>query len=170
MSGDMHRALKGQELGTIEALIALGQAYVRFAHQNPHLFKLIFENHDGGLEINLEEIFNSGNGGPQLAELLDIGNQDIQNYPLARQAPHNGIACYSILLKNVATFLDRNGLDVDETLAIATPLWALVHGTSFLLIDQKFQTLTPSVDTDDIVARTTRYFLNGLLQEKATNQ
>lgn len=169
MSDDMHKALEGRELGTIESLTALGQTYVRFANQNQQLFRLMCESHKGGPDISLEEIFKqsaTGVDSSTIAELLDVKNHNMSDYALAKNAPNNGIACFSILLKNVATFLDRNGLDVRDTLRIATPLWALVHGTAFLLIDHKFQNLTPNIDTDDIVARTTRYFFNGLLLEK----
>lgn len=170
MSEDMHKVLDGEEMGTIEAITALGKTYVRFASENQPLFRLMCENHMGGPDVNLEEIFKqhaSGKDGTTIVDLLDVKNHDLRNCPLARNAPNNGIACFSILLKSVATFLDRHGLDVKETLAIATPMWAIVHGTAFLLIDHKFKNLTPSIDTDDIVARATRYFLNGLLLEKS---
>ena len=169
MSDEMHKTLEGRELGTIESLTALGQTYVRFANQNQQLFRLMCESHKGGPDISLEEVFKESMAcadSSNIADLLDVKNLDMSDYALAKNAPNNGIACFSILLKNVATFLDRNGLDVGETLRVATPLWALVHGTAFLLIDHKFQNLTPNIDTDDIIARTTRYFFNGLLLEK----
>lgn len=170
MSDDMHKTLAGHELGTIESITALGQTYVRFASENQQLFRLMCENHQGGPDVNLEEIFKehaAGEGGATIIDLLDVKNHDMQGYALAKNAPNNGIACFSILLKSVATFLDRHDLDVKDTLAIATPMWAIVHGTAFLLIDHKFRNLTPNIDTDDVVARATRYFLNGLLLEKA---
>lgn len=172
MTDDMHETLKGHELGTVESITALGQTYVRFAGENQQLFRLMCENHRGGPDVNLEEIFKqhaAGESGETIIDLLDVKNHDMTNYALAKQAPNNGIACFSILLKSVATFLDRHGLDVRETLAIATPMWAIVHGTAFLLIDHKFQNLTPNIDTNDIVARATRYFLNGLLLERTAN-
>lgn len=172
MSDAMLKTLAGQELGTVDSITALGQTYVRFASENQQLFRLMCENHQGGPDVNLEEIFRqhaAGENGAAIIDLLDVKNHDISTCSLAQNAPNNGIACFSILLKSVATFLDQNGLDVRETLAIATPMWAIVHGTAFLLIDHKFNNLTPNINTDDIVARSTRYFLKGLLLEQSAN-
>lgn len=171
MATDMRQTASGMELGTIESITALGQTYVRFANENQQLFRLMCEGHQGGPDINLEDLFSpnaSRETGSSIIEMLDIKNHDLTSYHLATNAPNNGIACFSILLKSVATFLDRHNLDVSETLGIATSLWAIVHGTAFLLIDHKFQNLTPTVDTNEIIERTTHYFLNGLLQEKTT--
>lgn len=169
MASDMRITASGMELGTIESITALGKTYVRFANDNQQLFRLMCEGYQGGPEVNLEAILsqdNSKDKGRNIIDLLDVKNHDLMSYQLAKTAPNNGIACFSILLKSVAMFLDRNNLDVGETLVIATSLWAVVHGTAFLLIDHKFQNLIPGVDTDDIISRTTRYFLQGLLQEK----
>lgn len=168
MGSLMRKNAAGQELGTIESITAMGKTYVRFASENPQLFRLMCENHRGAPDINLEEMFKenaAGKNGKSLIDLLEIKNHDINNYALAQNAPNKGIACFSILLKSVATFLDRNGIDVQHTLKIATPMWSIVHGTAFLLIDHKFQNLTLSIDTDDLVERATRYFLKGLLLE-----
>lgn len=168
MGSLMRESASGLELGTIESIATMGKTYVRFASENQQLFRLMCENHRGGPDVNLEEIFKehaSGQNGKTLIDLLEIKKHDINNYALAKNAPNKGIACFSILLKSVATFLDRNGIDVQHTLKIATPMWTIVHGTAFLLIDHKFQNLAPSIDTDDLVERATRYFLNGLLLE-----
>ena len=174
MGSLMRKNAGGQELGTIESITEMGKTYVRFANENQQLFRLMCENHKGGPDINLEEIFKehaSGQNEKSLIDLLEIKNHDINNYALAKNAPNKGIACFSIPLKSVAMFLDRNNIDVQHTLKIATPMWTIVHGTAFLLIDHKFQNLTPSIDTDDIVERATRYFLKGLLLEyKETGQ
>lgn len=174
MGSLMRKNAGDQELGTIESITEMGKTYVRFAHENQQLFRLMCENHRGGPDINLEEMFKesaSGKDGTSIIDLLEIKNHDINNYALAKNAPNKGIACFSILLKSVATFLDRNGIDVQHTLKVATPMWSIVHGTAFLLIDHKFQNLALSIDTDDIIERSTRYFLNGLLLEfKETGQ
>lgn len=170
MSDTMHVALQGKEPGSIEAITSLGQSYVNFARDYPHLFRLMFTYHQSSPDINLETLLNLDVPGPMarnIVQLLDIESPDMSNFELATQAPNKGIACFSVLLKNVAMFLDNNGLDVTETLRVATPLWSIVHGTASLLIDRNYQNLMPSIDTDEIIARSTRYFLNGLLQEAA---
>lgn len=169
MAKAMQTASHGLQVGTLESIIALGQAYVRFAADNPQLFRLMCDSHSPTPTVNLETIFHDhlGNDGTgNISDLLDINSPEIMSDKFARNAPNQGIACFSILLKGVAKFLDRHKLDVSETLAVATPMWSIVHGTAFLLIDQKFQNLTPTIDTNEMVATTTRYYLRGLLQEK----
>ncbi len=171
MATAMKIASQGQEVGTLQSITAQGQAYVKFAADNPQLFRLMCDNHSPAPTINLETIFQqhqSGTGASGIIDLLDINSSDIMPRTMAENAPNQGIACFSILLKGVAKFLDRHHLDVNETLAVATPMWSIVHGTAFLLIDQKFKNLTPTIDTNEMVATTTRYYLNGLLQEKST--
>lgn len=170
MANDMQIATQGLEIGTIESITALGQAYVKFAADNPELFRLMCDNHSSTPDVNLEQIFheyqnNSGTG--DIGDLLDINSPEILSNRFVKNAPNQGIACFSILLKSVAKFLDRHGLDVAETLVIATPMWSIVHGTAFLLIDKKFENLTPTINTNELVATTTRYYLRGLLEEKS---
>jgi len=169
MATAMKIASQGLEVGTLQSITAQGQAYVKFAADNPQLFRLMCDNHSPAPTINLETIFQqhqSGPGANGIVDLLDINSPDIMPKTMAENAPNQGIACFSILLKGVAKFLDRHNLDVNETLAVATPMWSIVHGTAFLLIDQKFKNLTPTIDTNEMVATTTRYYLNGLLLEK----
>lgn len=169
MATDMTVASTGLELGTLESITAQGQAYVKFAADNPALFRLMCDNHGPTQDVNLETLFQkyqaeTDTGG--IISLLDIDDPDIMPKTMVENAPNQGIACFSILLKGVAKFLDRHNLDVGETLAVATPMWSIVHGTAFLLIDHKFKNLTPTIDTNEMVATTTRYYLSGLLQEK----
>lgn len=165
----MLQILEGHEIGSIGAITVLGQGYVGFAGTYPHLFRLMFTDHQASPDVSLETLMAADVPGPmaqRIVQLLDVGSTDMTSYELAK-SPNKGIACFSILLKNLATFLDENGIDVGETLRVATPLWALVHGTASLLIDKNFQNFMPGIETDDIIARSTRYYLNGLLQEEA---
>lgn len=170
MAKAMMVASLGLEIGTIESITALGQAYVSFAAENPKLFRLMCDNHSPTPDVSLESIFhdyqsNSGTG--DIGDLLDINSPEILSNTFVENAPNQGIACFSILLKSVAKFLNRHNLDIAETLTIATPMWSIVHGTAFLLIDKKFENLAPTIDTNEMVATTTRYYLRGLLQEKS---
>lgn len=169
MAADMKMASQGLEPGTLQSITAQGQAYVRFAAKNPALFRLMCDNHGTPPGLNVEALFQqhqAGAGSAGIIDLLDIDSPDVMPKTMAENPPNQGIACFSILLKGVAKFLDNHGLDVGETLAVATPMWSIVHGTAFLLIDQKFEHLTPTIDTNEMVATTTRYYLSGLLQEK----
>lgn len=171
MAMTMQVASQGLEVGTLESITALGQAYVRFAAENTQLFRLMCDGRSPTPTANLETILNNhqsdGKAG-NIGDLLDINSPGILSDKFAKTAPNQGIACFSILLKGVAKFLDRHHMDVSETLAVATPMWSIVHGTAFLLIDEKFKNLTPTIDTNEMVATTTRYYLTGLLQEKTT--
>lgn len=169
MANDMEIASKNLEPGTLQSITAIGQAYVRFAAKNPALFRLMCDNHGAPPGINVEKLFQqhqTGAGASGIIDLLDIDGPGPMPKTMADNPPNHGIACFSILLKGVAKFLDNHNLDVSETLAVATPMWSIVHGTAFLLIDQKFEHLTPTIDTNEMVATTTRYYLTGLLQEK----
>lgn len=171
MAKDMQLASKGLKVGTLESITALGQAYVSFAANNPKLFRLMCDSHGPAPTENLETIFQThltSTKAGNIGDLLDIGSPELVSRKFVENAPNQGMACFSILLKGVAKFLDSNGLDVAETLVVATPMWSIVHGTAFLLIDQKFKNLTPTIDPHEMVATTTRYYLAGLLQEKAS--
>lgn len=66
---------------------------------------------------------------------------------------------YGVLLHEVA---HRVGASFDDpkVLELAMPLWAFVHGTAFLMIDDHLKTAKGSSAIDDIVARVSRQLLH----------
>jgi len=115
-------------VGSLDALAAMGAAYVQFAQDEQNIFRLMF-----GLTSDHEAD----------PEMMDCG-----------------AANYGLLLQHVSVY---TGIPMeDETLrAKSFPLWTLVHGTSFLLIDGKVKAMELSVDIPTMIRNATR----GLLGE-----
>lgn len=118
------------ELGSVDGIVAMGQAYVAFAAAHPALFKLMFGRHP------------------------DVQREGV--------APAAGKPCFQVLLDAVAGWLDENPVAGLDVLDVAMPLWTIVHGTSYLLIDRDFCAVAPMTDPDTVVARATHAFLGGL--------
>ncbi|WP_262696233.1 TetR/AcrR family transcriptional regulator [Kordiimonas aquimaris] len=153
--------------GEIDTISKLGCAYVDFASTYPTLFRLMFRDHQHDPEINLNTMLPSKGcpeKGAAIIDIFEVSNPDFTANALMRDAPTKGIGCYSLLLKNIAVFLVKNGLDPSNTLHVSTQMWATVHGTACLLIDRNFQNLVPDISTDEIIEQSTQYYLAGLLQ------
>ncbi len=69
-----------------------------------------------------------------------------------------GQACYEVLLHDVAAYLRRDGID-EELMQISFPLWTLVHGTAFLLIDRKVRVMELAPDLTAMLARSAERLL-----------
>ena len=119
-------------VGSLDAIVAMGQAYVAFVTQEPALFQLMW-------------------GAPHGAE----PNPETQA---------SGQQCFGVLLEAIDAFRADRGLQDMATLAIAMPLWTIVHGTASLVLGGRFQKMAPDTSVDDHVDRATRAFLKGLLR------
>ena len=116
----------GHIYGSIEAIIALGQAYVDFAASEPGVFRLIF-----GL---------SQRQGPN------------------DEKSEKGMRVYGVLLGHLAAYFGRE--EVDEFVRQrAFPLWTMVHGLAFLLIDDMTRQMHLEVVRDEVIDATTRKLL-----------
>ncbi len=71
-----------------------------------------------------------------------------------------GMQTYSVLLTQVAHRLGKAEIDADVR-RLSFPLWAFVHGLSFLLTDEKVTALKLDVDLPDMMAETVRKLLAG---------
>ncbi|MEL7254993.1 MAG: TetR/AcrR family transcriptional regulator [Pseudomonadota bacterium] len=122
----MVEAQSGHTPGTLEAINALGRAYVKFATSEPGVFRLCFgiarEHHDN-------------------TEMIERGMRN-----------------YGILLSQVAAYFGKDQVD-EQVLDRAFPLWTMVHGLSFLLIDEKMKTLNLDHDVDALLRDNTRRLL-----------
>ncbi len=77
-------------------------------------------------------------------------------------APPEGKACFQVLAEAVGAWLTSAGLPDRPYLDVALPLWTIVHGTAYLLIDHDFDAVAPGTDADALVEQTTVVTLDGL--------
>lgn len=86
------------------------------------------------------------------------------SFGIARQHKENeeiverGQRIYGILLAQVAAYFGKTEID-EEVLDRAFPLWTMVHGLSFLLIDEKITALNLKHDIEAMVRENTRRLL-----------
>ncbi|MEO0371316.1 MAG: TetR/AcrR family transcriptional regulator [Pseudomonadota bacterium] len=83
-----------------------------------------------------------------------IGREHGDNIELAEQ----GMRIYGIVLEQVAAYFGKNDVD-DDVLDRAFPLWTMVHGLSFLLIDEKMAMLNLDHNIDAMIRDNTRRLL-----------
>ena len=95
---------------------------------------------------------------PAVFKLMFGRHPDVQPEGEAHVA---GGPCFQVLLDAVDAWIERSGAKVDHTLDVALPLWTIVHGTAYLLIDHDFDAVAPGTDTDRLVERSTVAFLRG---------
>ena len=99
--------------GSLDAVCAVGGAYIDFAREETHVFRLMFAPHDGA----------SGDG-------------PSPEGPSPEGPSPEGAAAYDVLVGQVAAHL---GLapDAPPVLATALSLWMYVHGFASLLVDDQ---------------------------------
>lgn len=96
---------------------------------------------------------------PAVFKLMFGRHPDVQPKGEAHVA---GGPCFQVLLDAVDAWIDHSGVTISHTLDVALPLWTIVHGTAYLLIDHDFDAVAPGTNTDDLVERSTVAFLKGL--------
>lgn len=98
---------------------------------------------------------------PALFQLMwGAGAPERQESPMAT----SGHQCFGVLLQAVDAFRRAQGLEATDTLAIAVPLWTIVHGTASLVLGERFEKVAPGTDVDRLVEHTTRAYLTGLVR------
>ena len=98
---------------------------------------------------------------PALFQLMwGAGAPERQESPMAT----SGHQCFGVLLQAVDAFRREQGLEATDTLAIAVPLWTIVHGTASLVLGERFEKVAPGTDVDRLVEHTTRAYLTGLVR------
>ncbi|MEO0360769.1 MAG: TetR/AcrR family transcriptional regulator, partial [Pseudomonadota bacterium] len=123
---DMLRRRDAHPVGSLEAVTALGEAYVDFARAEPGVFRLMFgltEGHD-------------------------------EDPALRRK----GESCFGVVVEAVAAYL--GGCDEATARRKAYLLWTIVHGHSFLSIDDKRKTAVDETPDWDLLMEAGR----GILQ------
>ncbi len=112
-------AVEAQGEGTLEGMIAMGQAYVDFALAEGGVFRLMF------------------GGAPALQDsepVIELGNN-----------------CFGYLIQQITTYCMANGMEQDAG-AVAVKMWTFVHGASALLMDDKYEKVTPDLDVNAMIA------------------
>lgn len=120
MSANAVRAVEKKGEGTLEGIIAMGQAYVAFAVEQEGVFRLMFGQN------------------PSLAEV--------------QQVIETGANCFGYLIEQITTYCEAKGLERDAN-EIAARMWTFVHGASSLLIDGKYDRITPGLNVNEMIAR-----------------
>lgn len=112
--------------GSLEAIAAIGLAYIEFAQAEPGVFRLSFgiarthKDHDEMVE--------------------------------------QGLRNYAVLLEQLVARSGKTEPD-EEVMRLAFPLWTMVHGLAFLLIDEKAADLKLRVDLEEFMRDNTRKLL-----------
>lgn len=99
---------------------------------------------------------------PTLFKLMFGRHPDVQPEGTQHVA---GKGCFTVLLEAVAAWIERHEQDGLTVMDVALPLWTIVHGTSYLLIDRDFDATAPGTDADALVERATVAMLAGLQSE-----
>jgi AcrR family transcriptional regulator len=66
---------------------------------------------------------------------------------------------YGVLLEQIAAFLGKSEID-EEVFDRAFPLWTMVHGLAFLLIDEKTEALDLKIDLPEMMRANCRRLLS----------
>jgi AcrR family transcriptional regulator len=97
---------------------------------------------------------------PDLFKLM-FGNR-IPDMELDENSP--GRATFQLLLDEI---ISRTRLtDVAELMAVALPLWTLVHGASTLTIDNSYGRIYPDNNTEEMIAKSTTQLLAAFPEPK----
>lgn len=166
MRADMLQVSKGLEVGSVECITALGVQYVEFARTYPQLFRLMFSENTNGPKVVLDDTSDEEDGFSlsDLVKALDMEKDGQTDW--ADQLPTESARCFAILLVNISNFLRKHEIPITQTLELATPLWATVHGTAGLLLDHSFQNLSPAIDPERLIKDSTEYFCSGFLAKR----
>lgn len=136
---EMEQILARHAEGSIEAIIEMGQCYVRHAVEQPGMFAVMFGS----------------------------GDETEDKYPNLHQAADR---CFGTLLAAISAFIKAHNRSEEDLLNIAAQLWAMVHGTASLQIQESFTKKIPTIDIMQMVEHGSRYTLLGYLQSTKANQ
>ncbi len=113
--------------GSVDAVSAIGQAYVAFAACEPNLFRLMFGQNTSDTDSQ------AGNCDGLQHTHIDRKSVDCANTRMT-DCEKAGRECYEVLLEQLVVTLNRESID-EAVVKAAFPLWTFVHGLSFLVID-----------------------------------
>ena len=134
MQADLQAASKDLIPGSNKRITAIGLTYIAFAIREPALFKLMFGN-----SMSIKE-----------------SDDQIDEDPETKLA---GKPTFQILLDQIIARTQLH--DVKKLMAVAFPLWTLVHGASMLTIDDSYNRIYPGSDTNQMISEATEQLLSG---------
>jgi AcrR family transcriptional regulator len=70
----------------------------------------------------------------------------------------SGRTCFGYLIEQVTQYCQLNGIERDSG-EVAVGLWTFVHGAASLLINGKYDRVTPDFDIDEMIVRATPLLL-----------
>lgn len=126
MTANARAAVEEKGEGTLDGIVAMGQAYLAFADAQRGVFRLMF------------------------GQTPSLGNVE--------QVVETGANCFGYLIEQITKYCEKSGFEQDAD-TIAVDLWTLVHGASSLLIDGKYDRVTPGIDVNALIARATPLLL-----------
>ncbi|MDH3739976.1 MAG: TetR/AcrR family transcriptional regulator [Hyphomicrobiales bacterium] len=91
-----------------------------------------------------------------LFRLMFGQNQSVSD---VERVVEKGNDCFGYLIEQITIYCQANGLDsnADDD---AVKLWTFVHGTASLLMDGKYDKVTPGLDVEQLIASATPQLLN----------
>lgn len=132
--------------GSIDAIIAMGQAYVAFVVEDREIYELLWSRHVYEVPQDTSNPASSDAGDPE-----EIGRR-----------------CFGVPYNAVHWYLEAHGLTHLPTLDIAVALWTMVHGTGSLVLGQNIEMVAPRLDVDAMIDTTVRAYLSGLPRAMAS--
>ncbi len=74
------------------------------------------------------------------------------------QVSETGGGCFGYVIEQVGKYCRANGVERDAN-EVAVKLWTFVHGASSLLIDGKYEKVTPGLEVEELIASATPLLL-----------
>ncbi|MEM7426337.1 MAG: TetR/AcrR family transcriptional regulator [Pseudomonadota bacterium] len=71
-----------------------------------------------------------------------------------------GTNCFGFLIQQIMTYCAKHGVEQDAE-AVAARMWTFVHGASALMMDCKYEKVTPGLDVNAMIADATPMLLGG---------
>lgn len=126
-------------------------------HEMRERFEEVLVNHDHGTLAGIAaigaEYVRYAEAHPGIFRMMFASSRD------SDEGHEAGMACYGVLLGQIAGYLGRDS--VDETVLEASfPLWTYVHGLSFLRIDGKAEFAKALRTVPELVADATQRLLD----------
>lgn len=81
-----------------------------------------------------------------------------QSVSEADRVLETGNHCFGYLIEQITRYCQTKGLDANAD-DVAVKLWTLVHGAASLVMDGKYDKVTPGIDVEDLIASATRQLL-----------
>ena len=134
---ELNRVAAQHERGSVDAIIALGQCYLRFVSERPAFFGLMWGEHGNNMFYEAE---------------LDYAQQE-----------NNG---FFQLLGQVGAWCAKEDVTRTSPLEITMTLWSIGMGLCHLTFNRQMGRFAPEVDPYQLLENSGRRYLRGIVEEK----